>query len=646
MNIIKLDPFQKEAIEAAKNNYSIIVSAPTGAGKTLIAERIIEDCIKKSKGVIYTAPVKALSNQKFRDFSKKYPNQVGILTGDVSINRNAPILIMTTEIFRNAILVNPQEFAHREWVVFDEIHYLDDIERGTVWEEAIILLPPQMKMLALSATIPNMDEFISWLKQVHNFPTKAILENLRPVPLHFSFQANNEVFDNFSTLKKSNLLRRSLKNPSYQEKYVFSKPNRLKTLLKRISTAKSYPCIYFTFSRRRCEELAQETANYDFLSQDEKKQIGELFDDLLNKFNISSSPHISFLTPIIKKGIAYHHAGLLPALKEIIERLFTSGLIKLIFTTETFALGINMPARTVVFDSLSKFYGRYHSYLKTRDFYQMAGRAGRRGIDEEGFVTSRINPSHIDINSLEEIIYGEYEPIKSQLNSCYATILNLYKLMGNKIYDIYPKSFHFYQSKPWEKKEVLGLLKRKLALLRKTGYIKSSSQISEKGELASRVYSFELTISELFEKGYLDKLNEKELFILITSLVYEPRKGEKRPRLNKRIKILKKELNRFTRDINNKEKSFRIYPKTKRFFFHLSEISGLWIEGAKFSRVVQSSSIDEGTVVRYFRMAIQVLREIASCETINEDLKNKIMNCLRKVNRDVVDARQQLSQEI
>ena len=188
MDNFKLDKFQEEAIEYSRKNHSVVVSAPTGAGKTLIAEYVIEDSIKNNKGIIYTAPIKALSNQKFRDFSKKYPGKVGILTGDVSINRNAPILIMTTEIFRNAILVNPREFEQREWVIFDEIHYLDDIERGTVWEEAIILLPPQMKLLALSATLPNINELIDWLKQVHSFPIKTVIENHRPVPLHFFFQ--------------------------------------------------------------------------------------------------------------------------------------------------------------------------------------------------------------------------------------------------------------------------------------------------------------------------------------------------------------------------------------------------------------------------------------------------------------------------
>ena len=191
-----------------------------------------------------------------------------------------------------------------------------------------------------------------------------------------------------------------------------------------------------------------------------------MFEDLINKFKLDKSPHIDYLYPLIKKGIAYHHAGLLPTLKEIIERLFTTGLIKMIFTTETFALGINMPAKTVVFDTMTKYYSGSFDYLRTRDFYQMAGRSGRRGMDTEGFVISRVSPSHIGINALEQIIYGDFEPIKSQLNSCYATILNMYKIMQDKIYEIYPNSFHFYQAAAYEKKEVQGLLRRKINMLR------------------------------------------------------------------------------------------------------------------------------------------------------------------------------------
>ncbi len=639
-----LDKFQQEAIDYARQNNSVIVSAPTGAGKTLIAEYIINDCIKNNKGVIYTAPIKALSNQKFRDFSKKYPGKVGILTGDVSINRNAPILIMTTEIFRNAILVDPEEFTHRDWLIFDEIHYLADIERGTVWEEAIILLPPHMKMLALSATIPNIDQFVEWFKKVHKFPLIAVKEKTRPVPLHFYFQCNNEIFPNLEALKNSGYLKDRIKE-YHHNYYTHIRPNRMNTLIEYLKNNNALPCLYFSFSRRRCEELAEEVGYFNFLNNEEQNKMINLFNELVKKFDISSSPHVNYLYPLIKKGIAYHHAGLLPTLKEIVEQLFTTGLIKLIFTTETFALGINMPARTVVFDAMSKFYGRYHGFLKTRDFYQMAGRAGRRGIDKEGNVFMKINPCHIDITSLADIIHGSYEPIESQLNSCYATILNLYKIMGNKIFDIYPQSFHFHQANAFEQKEVLGLLKRKVSLLTDLRYIIEGG-ISWKADLASKVYSFELQIGELFDNGFLDSLDEEELFVTICALTYEPRKGEKKPKLNKKVKRLKQELNKFLGGIHKQERTFRIYPLSKNFYFHLSEAATAWIRGTEFERINRFCEIDEGEIVRYFRMSIQVLKEIYSSKTISENLKIRISHVLSKVNRDAVDAEKQLRQEI
>ncbi|MDD4182772.1 MAG: DEAD/DEAH box helicase [Candidatus Omnitrophica bacterium] len=641
----QLDKFQQEAIDYAKGGNSVIVSAPTGAGKTLIAEYIINDCMENNKGVIYTAPIKALSNQKYRDFSKKYPGQVGILTGDVSINRDAPILIMTTEIFRNAILVDPEEFQHREWLIFDEIHYLADIERGTVWEEAIILLPPHMKMLALSATIPNIDQFVEWFKKVHKFPLMAVKEKVRPVPLHFFFQCNNAFFANLNALKESNFLKEKINDREAHHQYLQVKANRMNTLIEYLRKNNALPALYFSFSRRRCEDLAQEVAYFNFLNPDEQGRITKLFNELVAKFDISSSPHISFLYPLIKKGIAYHHAGLLPTLKEIIEQLFTTGLIKLIFTTETFALGINMPARTVVFDALSKFYGRYHGYLKTRDFYQMAGRAGRRGIDKEGNVFMKINPCHIDLAALSDVIYGNYEPIESQLNSCYATILNLYKIMGDKIFDIYPQSFHFCQADSFEKKEVLGLLKRKVSLLKSLNYIIEGG-ISWKADLASKVYSFELQIGELFDTGFLDSLDEASLFMVINALTYEPRKGERKPHLNKRVKRLKNELNRFIAGIHKQERSFRIYPLSKKFYFNLSEAAQAWFEGASFTKLNKFCEIDEGEIVRYFRMSIQVIKEIRSSKIISEGLKNKMAHCLTRTNRDVIDAEKQLRQEI
>ena len=347
------DRFQQEAIDYINQNYSVIVSAPTGSGKTAIAEYIINNSLKNKIGVIYTAPIKALSNQKFRDFQVQFGEDIGILTGDVSINPDALVLIMTTEIFRNKILDEPESLKKYSWIIFDEIHYIDNAERGTVWEESLIFLPAHMQILGLSATIPNIKQVAKWIESIHNKPVKTVIEEKRPVPLHFFFQSQNEIVDKIEQLKKVR----------------FGKPNKINQLINYLRQKEALPCIYFVFGRRRAEDLAQELYSYNFLNSDERTQITTLYDSLCERFGLKNDKTAGRMYPLIQRGIAYHHAGMLPTLKEVIERLFTSRLIKIIFTTETFALGINMPSRSVIFDELRKFYGRYVRNLKTRDVY-------------------------------------------------------------------------------------------------------------------------------------------------------------------------------------------------------------------------------------------------------------------------------------
>jgi superfamily II RNA helicase len=423
------DAFQKQAIDAIDHGDSVIVSSPTGSGKTAIAEHVINLCIKKGQGVIYTAPIKALSNQKFRDFENLYGDKVGILTGDVSINPFGQLLIMTTEIFRNKALVEPASLAQYHWIIFDEIHYLDDPERGSVWEESIMFLPEQMKILCLSATIPNINELAGWIEYVHKKPLKRIIEDKRPVPLHFFFQCQGEIIAEWKKLKSSYQQakasyfyrgRRFAKHPNL-------KPNRLSSLVNYLQKSNKLPVIYFAFGRKRCAELAWELSQANFLEADEQKKAITEFDRLCQRYELTAEKSAQEIAALVEKGIAFHHAGMLPTLKEVVERLFTARLIKVIFTTETFALGINMPARSVCFDALRKFYGVYHRNLKTRDFYQMAGRAGRRGMDKEGFVFLRLNPHLIDLKEVERILYGQPEKVNSQFNSSYATLLHLYK---------------------------------------------------------------------------------------------------------------------------------------------------------------------------------------------------------------------------
>jgi len=619
------DPFQQEAINFINEGYSVIVSAPTGSGKTAIAEHIINEAIQKKQGVIYTAPIKALSNQKFRDFQKLFTDNIGILTGDVSINATAPILIMTTEIFRNKILDEPYSLSQYSWVIFDEVHYLDNPERGTVWEESLIFLPKHMNLLALSATIPNIKQVALWMEAIHNKPVKTVIEEKRPVPLHFFYYSNNEVLDNINRLRKMRDTR----------------PGRISQLIGRLKEEENLPCIYFAFGRRRTEELAREISGFNFLDGSEKRTITGMYDSLCERFGLKNEPSAQEIYPLIQRGIAFHHAGMLPTLKEVIERLFTSRLLKVIFTTETFALGINMPSRSVIFDELRKFYGHYIRNLKTRDFYQMAGRAGRRGIDKEGFIYCRINLNRINPDEVKRIIFGAPEEVKSQLNTSYATILNLYEKHKDDLFKIYPLSLHYFQSRPSEKREALRLIEAKLNLLKKTGYIDGDS-LTDKGRFAKNAYGYELILAELYSRGTLEQMDEFGLGIIAASIVFEPRKNQHFTGLSKngrRIKIICEEI---YSEIKRLEQRYRIYPASKCPHFHLTSSMEAWLRGTNFAKVSQLTDTDEGEIIRYFRMSIQILREMGEAKVTSPEFKEKIKETIRVINRDIVDAERQL----
>jgi len=637
------DRFQQEAIDHIKSGHSVIVSAPTGAGKTVIAEHVINDCLATGKRVVYTAPIKALSNQKYRDFQAQYADKVGILTGDVSINAHAPVLIMTTEIFRNKILTESSGLEEYSWIIFDEIHYIDDFERGTVWEECLIFLPDHMKMLALSATIPNIDEFAEWIHSIHGKELKVIKEEKRPVPLHFFYQCEGMIFDNVHKLrelgysgKKEYFYRRGKRFTRYKH----LKPNRLDKLINHLQASDKLPCIYFAFGRKRCEYLADEMRGFDFLDKREKGQITKMFSSLCARFDLDNEKSAYLLLPLIERGIAYHHAGMLPTLKEVIERLFTSRLLKVIFTTETFALGINMPARTVVFDELRKFYGRYFANLKTRDFYQMAGRAGRRGIDKEGFVYSRVNLNYISLEELKRIIFSDPEKVRSRFNASYATLINLYERYGDDLYEIYPRSFHHYQEKSKSQKRALDSMRSKVDILKELGYLDENGP-TEKGTFASKIYGYELSMSEMYQAGILEGLSETELATLALALVYEPRKGQTKTAISKKARHLKALTDEIISMIHRKEKHARVLPLSKDYRFHLSACIEAWMDNESFDKILSHTDADEGELIRYFRMAVQIFREVLDTPA-SPDLKNKIRKTISLINRGVVDAENQL----
>ncbi len=449
---LELNAFQKKAVKSIDRGDSVLISAPTGAGKTLVAEYAIQRALRDGKRAIYTAPIKALSNQKYRDFRDDPEVDVGLMTGDVTLNPGAPLLIMTTEIFRNTIFEAPERFHDVGFLIFDEIHYLDDPERGTVWEESLIFAPEGIRLVCLSATIQNLESFGNWIRSIRNEELDVIQHDRRPVPLadwlyHGACGAIRYEELERARRKVRSMTSRGNKRGGGRRRERFGPHAASRALLDELCADRQLPILYFCFSRRECETKAERNAYRSLLKPNERRKIARLFTEICELFQMSpeTDAELNFIRERALRGIGFHHAGMLPIHKEFVERLFTSGLLKLLFTTETFALGINMPARVVCFDSLRKFDGVAFDYMKRRDYLQMAGRAGRQGIDDKGLVFSVLDTEDLLHAPLKRLLFGEPEPVDSHFNLSYSTLINLYSRLGRGLVSAYEKSFSYFQ---------------------------------------------------------------------------------------------------------------------------------------------------------------------------------------------------------
>jgi len=447
-----LDPFQIEAMDYIDQNLSVLVSAPTGVGKTLIADYTIEKCYKEGRQVVYTAPIKALSNQKYKDFKNQFgENAVGIITGDIVINSEAPVLVMTTEIFRNMLLTYDPIIASVAYLILDEVHYISDVERGSVWEESIIFMPEHIRLLGLSATIPNVDELAAWISSIRNQQVKVVKNFKRAVPLkHFIYEKSM----GFGTIKDV-LKTKAKKTEEWKEDgldQVFRRPKFASTThVDLINYIKDQylPCLYFVFSRKKCEDYAFELARgLNLLNNKEREQVNALLDEktggLAAKANINALERIR---KVLTKGIGYHHAGMLPIVKDVVEELLAHRLIKVLYCTETFAVGINMPVRTVCFDSNEKYDGKEFRVMTNQEYFQMAGRAGRRGIDTEGFVFSVADINYLEPEKMVKPEESRLEDLRSQFNLGYNSVVNLISnhQTEEEIVNVLQNNFAFYQ---------------------------------------------------------------------------------------------------------------------------------------------------------------------------------------------------------
>ncbi|GBE61715.1 helicase with zinc finger motif containing protein [Babesia ovata] len=448
----ELDDFQKRAIYHLHKMKHVFVAAHTSSGKTVVAEYAVALAISRGKKAVYTSPIKALSNQKYREFTKRFGNEsVGIITGDVSCNPNAACLIVTTEILRNLLYRGDAIIGQIGVVIFDEVHYINDVNRGVVWEEVFIMLPKSLQLVMLSATVPNYSEFADWIGAIMEREVITIVTSKRPVPLmHFLYiygrvflLLDNKGFNKdayhqmykYSTLTKSGNVKRTTFKGHVQ---------KLQRLIKLLETAHKLPVVLFCFNRAKCEAYAREMPNLNLsYTQVQRSRIHLFLKESLSSISESDRNlvQVRSIIKLLYRGIGVHHSGLLPLMKEIVEILFSRGLIKVLFATETFAMGVNMPARSVIFTSIHKHDGQKTRHLTASEYTQMAGRAGRRGLDSFGSVYIFCPDDPPDLQDLTNMMFEKSTRLESRFRITYNMLLQVHSREHMNITEMMLKSF-------------------------------------------------------------------------------------------------------------------------------------------------------------------------------------------------------------
>jgi len=478
-----LDPFQQHAIAAIHKNENVLVTAKTGSGKTLVGEYQIAHALAQGKKVFYTTPIKSLSNQKFHDLKTMWPGRVGIMTGDIKFQPSADIVIMTTEILRNLLFKYKSSTAslgltaslsldNLGAVVFDEVHYINNKERGRVWEETMILLPREVNLVLLSATIDGPELFASWLGELKQKPIHLISTLYRIVPLTHTVLRGKEAVpimdskDVFYTetynswlgslkmqedeykMHKESVQRR--RQGGYEDPVIHAtkKPvsfqHRMNECLRTLFEREQLPALVFSFSRKQCEVLAARVDG-DYLTSSESASVRHIISFHLHHYPAvyQATPQYFTLAALLEKGVAYHHSGVIPILKEMIEILFSKGLVKILFATETFAVGINMPTKTVIFTGFEKYDDdvRGRRVLQTDEYIQMAGRAGRRGKDKEGLVIYLPEREPLDLYTMKTMLTGSKATFQSRMSFHYDFLIKTIQSENTSWIDLMNQSY-------------------------------------------------------------------------------------------------------------------------------------------------------------------------------------------------------------
>ncbi len=565
------DNFQLDAIEAIDQNVNVLVSAPTGAGKTLIANYAIGRVLERGERAFYTTPLKALSNQKFNELSKLFgKDRVGLLTGDTSINRNAEIVVMTTEVLRNMLLTESTQIMTLGLVVLDEVHYLQDQFRGGVWEEVIILTPSSVRFVALSATIGNAGFVGEWFESVRG-PTTVIIEKTRPIELHnhFAIVRRGQPYAEISDLihegrlsdearKVDNMMkntRRFRPGPKWKGPKSSAPPPpfrapRRSELLQTLEKEGLLPVIVFIFSRAACDDAVSQIRRDGllFTTPEQRREIEDIAQSRLLNFSEDDLKALDYneFIDCLRRGISAHHAGLVPAFREIVEMCFEAGLLSVVFATETLALGINMPARSVALERFTKYSDSGRKFLTSGEFSQMTGRAGRRGLDDEGHAIVCFT-NEVEFHDVGRVALAPPSELHSSFRPTYNFTSNLINHFEfETALEVVQCSYAQFETdrRATPSKRPLGdQMIARHKVLEELGYAEGW-KLNKQGQLLRSIYhECDLLIAESITSGVFEDLEAAQLAGLLSCFVFESKRSTRAPHAGKNVTTKKKSIN-------------------------------------------------------------------------------------------------------
>jgi ATP-dependent RNA helicase HelY len=565
-----LDRFQLDAIEAVDRRVNVLVSAPTGSGKTLIANYAIGRELEREQRTFYTTPLKALSNQKYHELSALYGDEhVGLLTGDTSINRSAPIVVMTTEVLRNMLLTESDQLATLGLVVLDEVHYLQDPFRGGVWEEVLILTPPAVRFVALSATIGNAAFLGEWFTQVRG-PTTILVEKTRPIQLHNHLaivkrgQATVEISDLLdgdrlsdearrvdNLMKSSRRFRPGTKwqgPKSSAPPPPFRAPRRSE-LMQALEREDLLPVIVFIFSRAACDDAVHQLRRDGllFTTPEQRREIEQIAESRLGDFSKDDLQALEYADFIdaLRRGITSHHAGMVPAFREIVESCFERNLLAVVFATETLALGVNMPARSVALERFTKYSDAGRQFLTSAEYAQMTGRAGRRGLDDEGHAIVCFS-NDLALHDVGRVALAPPSDLHSSFRPTYNFTANLVNHFDyDTALEVVQRSFAQFENDRRPSASKRPLTDQMIArhhVLEELGYAKGWTLGSEGQLLRSIYHECDLLIAESISAGVFEGLDAAQLAGLLSCFVFESRRSTKATSAAKQVSTKKKRV--------------------------------------------------------------------------------------------------------